>query len=244
MNPEWWRQAVIQLDEQVGGFTDKIRVKLKELKPQELIIRKNPYLFCLRATNDTRRYAESILDAFLSSSEETMFGTLAEDCAVIICNHGKHGWKSGAEGIDIEYSDVEYLKSKTRTIVQVKSGKNWGNSSQRKKMEDYFKKYAKILRQGGDINVRCIEGVCYGPASKNDRGNFHTYIGSEFWKEISGWDGIYLALLGVFRSHAQNGLSEVKADAKECITNFLVKNAISVNGQINWDNLILYVNGK
>ena len=89
----------------------------------------------MRAVNDTEQFATSSLDAFLSSSEETMFGTLVEQCAVVICRHGKGGMKSTAEGIDIEY-----VENGARTIIQVKSGKHWGNSSQRKKMKEYFTK--------------------------------------------------------------------------------------------------------
>ncbi len=236
--PVWWGQAENELDQYISEFTDKIKQKLEKLKPNDLIGRKNPYLFCLRATNDTQRYAEAILDAFLSSSEETMFGSLAEDCAVVICGYARNGIKSTAEGIDIEY-----VQDNTRTIIQVKSGKHWGNSSQRKKMEDYFSKARRILQQGGAVHVRCIEGICYGPASSRDRGNYLTYIGSVFWKEISEWDETYTALLDIFFRHAQNGLLEVKVAAREKIINFLIYNGISVNNEIQWNRLLQFVNG-
>ncbi len=155
--PVWWGQAENELDQYISEFTDKIRQKLEKLKPNDLIGRKNPYLFCLRATNDTQRYAESILDAFLSSSEETMFGSLAEDCAVVICRYARNGIKSAAEGIDIE---IAHVQDNIRTIIQVKFGKHWGNSSQRKKMEDYFSKARRILQQGGP----CMLGVSKGYA--------------------------------------------------------------------------------
>lgn len=237
--PEWWSQAEEELNIPVSNFADKIRRRLEGLKPQDLVARKNPYLFCLRAIDDTEQFSAFILDAFLSSSEETMFGTLAEQCAVVICRFGKDGIKSTAEGIDIEY-----IENKTRTIIQVKSGKHWGNSSQRKKMEDYFTKAKRILTQNQDTHVRCIEGVCYGHANTANKGNYYTYVGSHFWEEISGWEDAYLAILNIFSIHAQNGLAEARTASKTLIVKFLKENKISLNNQINWANLVRYVNGK
>lgn len=238
-HPEWWGEAEEELSIHVSDFADKITKRLENLKPKDLVARKNPYLFCLRANNDAEQFSASILDAFLSSSEETMFGTLAEQCAVVICRFGKGGIKSTAEGIDIEY-----VENDTRTIIQVKSGKHWGNSSQRKKMEEYFTKAKRILTQSEDIHVRCIEGLCYGHAKTVSRGNYSTYAGSDFWKEISEWDDAYLAILNIFSIHAQNGLTEAKTASKRFIVAFLKENQISLDNQINWANLVRYVNGK
>ncbi len=237
--PEWWGQVEAELNQLIAEFANSIKGKLQSLSPETIIRRKNPYLFCLRATNDVEQFSTSILDAFLSSSEETMFGDLVEKCAIKICNHAKNGIKSTAEGIDIEYTSGD-----TRTIVQVKSGKNWGNSSQRKKMKDYFTKARRILQQGGDVHVRCIEGICSGKAIKRDMGNYYTYVGSDFWEEISDWSDTYTALLYIFSEHAENGFQELKQKANYAITEFLVKNGISLSGQINWLNLVRYVNGK
>lgn len=46
-----------------------------------------------------------IVDAFLSSSEETMFGNVLEGIAIDICSHAKGGRKSSTESIDLEYDE-------------------------------------------------------------------------------------------------------------------------------------------
>ncbi len=237
--PEWWEKAENRLNANVADFAVRIKSKLETLKPEELIRRKNPYLFCLRATNKTDGFAASVLDAFLSSSEETMFGTLAEQCAVVICQSAKNGMKSTAEGIDIEY-----VENETRTIIQVKSGKNWGNSSQRKNCLTTSIKPLVILQQGNNVHVRCIEGVCYGPASNRSRGSYYTYIGSDFWEEVSGWEDTHIALLSIFVAHAQNGLMESKTLAKGAVTQFLIESGISQQGEIDWVNWVNYVDKK
>ncbi len=238
-NPEWWCQAEAEISLHVADFADKIKGKLDNLNPKDLVTRKNPYLFCLRAINDEESFSTAILEAYLSSSEETMFGTLAEQCAVVICRFGKGGMKSTAEGIDIEY-----VEGRIRTIIQVKSGRYWGNSSQRKKMEDYFTRAKRIVTQGAVIPIKCIEGVCYGHAGTINKGNYYTYVGSDFWKEISGWEDTYLAILCIFSTHAQNGLTEAKTAARAVIRSFLRENRISLDNQINWANLVQYVNGS
>ena len=71
-----------------------------------------------------------VIGAYLSSSEETIFGGVLEKIAILICKHAKGGRKSSAEGIDLEYES-----NGERTIMQIKSGTNWGNSSQHKAPE-------------------------------------------------------------------------------------------------------------
>ncbi|MCS1407028.1 MAG: hypothetical protein M2R45_00184 [Verrucomicrobia subdivision 3 bacterium] len=239
--PAWWIQAEADLNQNVIKFADELRKKLEEFDPKVVIKRKNPYLFCLRDTSGVESFSSSILEAFLSSSEETMFGNLAEKCAVAICKNAKNGMKSTGEGIDLEYAN-----GNVRTIIRVKSGMNWGNSSQRKKMKEYFTKAKRILGQGAnaDNHIKCIEGICYGPASKKNKGDFHTYIGSDFWEEIIDWNGTYMALLDIFSKHAANGLQEIKQAAKDKITRFLIDNEISLGNKIHWANLVRYVNGR
>ncbi len=237
--PVWWPEAEVDLNLHVSTFADRLKSKLENLNPSQLISRKNPYLFCLRAANNTEQFSSSILDAFLSSSEETMFGALAELCAVEICKHAKNGMKSATEGIDIEYTGAG-----VRTIVQVKSGKNWGNSSQHSKMKDYFSKARQILQQGTNMQVKCIEGICYGKAEIKDKGNYHLYAGSDFWTEISDWDSAHLALLDIFHNHAQNGLQDIKSFAKQAIVKTLIDKEISIDGHICWPNLVQFVDGK
>ena len=50
---------------------------------------------------------------------------------------------SSAEGIDLEFD-----RDGIRWLVSIKSGPNWGNSSQINKMRDNFKKATRIARTG------------------------------------------------------------------------------------------------
>lgn len=68
-------------NEHIVDFHQKRLSRLAELDLDDLI-KKNPYLF--RAKNITRadELIESTLSAFLSSSEEKMFGDFLEDLAI------------------------------------------------------------------------------------------------------------------------------------------------------------------
>ena len=113
-------------------FFHRRRLKsLEDLKLKTVLKRKNPYLFRAKNIVTASELVKGILDAHLSSQEETIFGDFLEDLAIFICGHVYHGRKSAAEGIDLEFA-----KDGTLHIVAIKSGPNWGNSSQIKRMVD------------------------------------------------------------------------------------------------------------
>ena len=121
---------------------------------------------------------KSLLDAYLSSQEEGIFGGFLEDLAIFVNQQAYGGWKSAAEGIDLEFT-----KDNVRYIVSIKSGPNWGNSSQIKKMKGHFTQAQKILRQKNKgLHIRAVNGCCYGRDSKPDKGAYHKYCGQKFWK--------------------------------------------------------------
>ena len=105
-------------------FHQKRLDSLQKLKLPNIVRRKNPYLFKAKDINTAQDFVTFILDAHLSSQEETIFGGFLEELAIFICSQVYGGQKSAAEGIDLEFE-----KDSIRYIVSIKSGPNWGNSS-------------------------------------------------------------------------------------------------------------------
>ncbi len=70
----------------IHPFYKKRVLSLREMKLKDIIKRKNPYLFNAKNIQTTGNLAKYILDAFLSSQEETIFGDLLEDLAIHISN--------------------------------------------------------------------------------------------------------------------------------------------------------------
>lgn len=216
MRPVWWTDAEHEADLLVKDFTARLKQKLAA-SPEHIITRKNPFLFRVRATSDAHALAKMVIDAYLSSSEETMFGGVLEGIAVVICKHSKGGWKSAVGKMDLEYNTAH-----TRTIIQIKSGTNWGNSSQHQAQKAAFNTASRILRQGdSDLNVRCVEGCCYGKSEVKDKGAHIRIVGYDFWQEISDWDGTAEAVMELLGKHASNGLGDVRREAYKRMVTFL-----------------------
>ena len=98
---------------------------LSGLRLREVLKRKNPYLFKAKNLVTAAELVSGMLTACLSSQEETIFGAFLEGLAIFICARAYAGRKSAAEGIDLEFEKDAILY-----IVSLKSGPNWGNSSQ------------------------------------------------------------------------------------------------------------------
>ncbi|MEL0592344.1 MULTISPECIES: PmeII family type II restriction endonuclease [Planktothrix] len=68
----------------LNPFYDKRFEKLRQLQIRDIIKRKNPYLFKAKNIELAGEFVKSIVDAFLSSQEETIFGNLLEGFAIYI----------------------------------------------------------------------------------------------------------------------------------------------------------------
>ena len=231
--PYWWNKTETDIDVLLDGFAERLRKRLRD-RPEKIIESKNPFLFCMRAVEGPEAYARMIIDAFLSSSEETIFGTVLEQIAIAVCCRARSGRKSSTENIDLEYDSGEI-----RTIIQIKSGTKWGNSSQRKKLEQSFKIAQRTLRQGkSDLVVRCVEGCCYGKSGTKDNGTYFTIVGRDFWDEISGWNGTASAVLQTLAKYAENGFHEDRDNAvKEMVSHLKGRGAIE-DDKLIWDKIL------
>ena len=160
------------------------------LKLDNVLKRKNPYLF--RAKNITTAYelVKSLLDAHLSSQEEGVFGAFLEGLAIFICGKVYDGRKSSAEGIDLELE-----KDGMKYIVSIKSGPNWGNSQQIARMIDNFRKAKRILGKSAKLGIVAVDGCCYGMDNSPDKGDYVKLCGQRFWEFISGDENLYTEII-------------------------------------------------
>ncbi len=77
---------------------------LKKLSLKQLIT-KNPYLFKAKNIITASDLINNTLEAFLSSSEEKLFGDFLENLAVYIAGKTTGGYKSSAPGVDLEFDN-------------------------------------------------------------------------------------------------------------------------------------------
>lgn len=156
---------------------------MKGINLNKLLKRKNPYLFKTKNINTAEDLVTSLMDATLSSSEEEILGGFLEELAIFVAHKTLNAHKSGSAGIDFEY-----IEGNTHFLVAVKSGLNWGNSSQWGKLRTDFERASRVLNQSKSTkNVKCILGACYGNAKDTLKGGIiNQKAGQSFWYSISG----------------------------------------------------------
>src|SRR5947207_12533021 len=93
------------VEENIGIFHFKRKVRLEELTFYEVLRRKNPYLFKVKNVMTSEQLIKAIVDAHLSSNEETLFGNWLEKLAIYINSKVYNGRKSGINGIDLEFDN-------------------------------------------------------------------------------------------------------------------------------------------
>ena len=236
------KNKVLQyVEENIGIFHQKRIEKLDSLKLKQVLKKKNPYLFKAKNVLKAQDLVQAIVDAFLSSSEEGIFGDWLEGLAIFVNQEVYNGRKSGITGVDLEFD-----KDDTRYIVSIKSGPNWGNASQVKKMIDNFNYARKVLRtSGANIHVTAINGCCYGrTTTKNkykENGDYFKLCGQAFWEFISGDSELYKSIIEPLGHKAKEKNDVFFKSYSQKINLFTKEFAIDFctgKGDINWEKLV------
>jgi hypothetical protein len=217
-------------------FHQKRLDSLQGLRLKRVLKRKNPYLFRAKALITAGDLIKQLLDAHLSSNEETIFGDFLESLAIFICGEVFGGVKSAAEGIDLEFS-----RQQQRYIVSIKSGPNWGNSRQIAKMIDDFNRAKRIA--GARVNLIAVNGCCYGQDASphKETGNYLKLCGQDFWELISADEGIYKDLVEPLGYKAKVRNEEFQQRYSQVVNVFtadFISEFCEANGAINWQRLI------
>jgi hypothetical protein len=230
------------IEKNISTFHAKRLQNLEELKLSKILKRKNPYLFKAKNILTAQDLVKTILDAHLSSQEETIFGDFLEGLARFICEKVHDGKKSSAEGIDLEFK-----KDKTTYIVSIKSGPNWGNSRQVKKLKEDFKKTKTILRTNNpNVHVVAINGCCYGKNKKPDKGDYFKFCGQQFWEFISGNENLYTEIIEPLGHKAKERNEEFMVAYAQIINKFTLNfiKDFCIDGKVDWKKLVKFNSGK
>lgn len=231
------------VDQNIGEFHKKRIATLDNLKLKTVLKKKNPYLFKAKYLLTAESIVRSITDAFISSNEETIFGDWLEGLAIFINKEVYKGRKSGITGIDLEFDHRN-----TRYIITIKSGPNWGNSSQIEKMKSDFKTAKKTLRtSNSNLNIVAINGCCYGRNSRPDKGDYFKYCGQVFWAFLSGEDALYIDLIEPIGNLARERNEDFMSSYSKMINRFtkeFTNDFCKKSGEIDWKKLLEFNSGK
>lgn len=213
--------------------------KLNELSLKTILKKKNPYLFKAKYFTTAHDIVKSLTDAFISSAEETLFGDWLEGLAIFVNQQIYNGWKSSAPGIDLEFD-----KDGTRYLVSIKSGPNWGNSSQIKKLTEDFKSAKRILRTSrSNLTIQAVNGCCYGKDSNPDKGDYLKYCGQDFWYFLSGEESLYLDIIEPLATKAKERNEEFQKLYSQMLNKFtkeFIDDFCTESGEIDWNKLVQF----
>ena len=241
-NSELKKSVVEYVENNIATFHQKRIDSLDSLQLKTVLKRKNPYLFKAKYILTAEQLIRSLVDAHISSNEETIFGDWLEGLAIFINEKVYKGWKSGIPGIDLEFD-----KGDKRFIVNIKSGPNWGNSSQIAKMISDFKTSKKTLRTSNSgINIQAVNGCCYGQDNNPDKGDYFKYCGQRFWEFISDESDLYTEIIEPLGTKAKERNDEFMQSYAQMINKFTLDfgSDFCDNGIINWEKLVKFNSSK
>jgi hypothetical protein len=230
------------VNENVVDF-HKHRIKLLEELKLDKLLTKNPYLFKAKNITTAGEFISGLLEAFLSSSEEKLFGDFLEGLAVFIAEITCGGHKSTAPGVDLEF-----LSNGVHYIVSVKSGPSWGNSSQQDKLEQDLKNAVTRVKQSKrGVNVQPVLGICYGKTKTSYVRGYMKVVGQNFWYLISENKNLYTDVIDPIGHRAKEHHENFKLE-KDKVTNRFTKQFLDRfcedSGAIDWVKIVEFNSGN
>lgn len=230
------------VNENIVDFHIRRINSLEGLKLHKLL-KKNPYLFKAKNITTGNELITGLLDAFLSSSEEKLFGDFLEELAIFIASKTFNGHKSSAPGVDLEFfkDDIHY-------IVSIKSGTNWGNSSQHRKLEEDLANAVIRIKQSHHVaNVQSVLGICYGKTRTSYLHGYLKVVGQNFWYLISDNKELYKEIvepIGYKAKEHNDAFYVEKGRVINQFTKLFLNQYCFPNGMINWDKLVEFNSGN
>lgn len=231
------------VNENIVDFHQRKLKSLSDLKLEKLLT-KNPYLFRAKNLTTASELIDDLLSAFLSSSEEKLFGDFLEGLAMFVAEQTSGGHKSTAQGVDLEF-----INNNTHYVVSIKSGPSWGNSSQQDKLEQDLKTAIARLKQSKhSLNAQPVLGICYGKTKTTYLRGYMKIVGQNFWYLISENPNLYTDIVGPIgyeaKKHNDDFFSRRNGIANMLTNQFFNEYCDPKTGLIDWVKLIQFNSGN
>jgi hypothetical protein len=224
----------------LNDFHERRIEKLEKLRLRQVLKRKNPYLFRALGTEQAAEIVKKILEAYVSSSDETIFGNVYFEQ---IANNLPNVRVSTGKGCDLVLEE-----NKVVHVYALKSGPNPFNSSAKERQNTEFlqlkNRLMKLQKQFDPVLA-----YSYGRRNKSSTEKFiyRQASGQEFWKEITGDEDFYLKLIRLMRDEPRKKAEEYKSDWDATINKFtkeFTEDFCFSNGHINWEKLTQFVSAR
>jgi len=230
--------ATAYVDEHIGEFHNKRISAISELSLSILLKKKNPYLFKAKNLEIASDFVRTLLDAHLSSQEETMFGQWLEKLAIYVSGLVDGGQRPATTDIDLDFT-----REGVRFLVSVKSGPNWGNSSQKRDLREAFKNARRQLQLDPNIHMTFIEGCCYGRQINEDQGTYLKKCGQAFWQFITEDPEFYREIIVPIGHMALEKNVEFASEYARVLNTFtqeFLEAYCAADGAVDWNALLAF----
>lgn len=214
--------------------------RLDDLKLKTVLQRKNPYLFKALNTEKASEIVEQILMAYISSSDETIFG---DKFFEPIAKKVSGGTVSPSEGVDIAIETNDRYSA-----YAIKSGPNPFNSSAKKRQNDEFNSLRSRLtklRKQFDPVLAYSYGRKISPPKKNKI--YREVAGQAFWEEITGDSDFYIKLITMMVDIPKKHMEKYRPQLDAAINRFTLQfteDFCTKGGQIDWEKLVKFVSER
>ncbi len=200
--------------------------------------------------SNANEIVNGILSAFVSSSDETLFGNeFFEPLATWAAKEAFHGKGeinvapgSGA-GFDLIIESPKSYKP-----IAIKSGPHVFNAQSRKKQSDQFNELRQRMLKLKKM-FDPVVGYAYGrkQVREGSKESFRQIAGQEFWAEITGEVDFYLRVIELMKQKPQQHAIKFKREYDKTL-NRLTKEFLNQfsngDGSINWIALVKFNSAK
>ena len=217
-------------------FYASLERTLEDIDIDKILRRKNPYLYRAKGIGSVAQIVDAILSAYVSSSEETVFGNVFFEPVALVVSGGQ---KAVTEGVDITVD-----KDNTICSIAVKSGTSVFNADSRKRQEQNFRAAQKRVQQAKKVFFPVV-GYGYGHKKmKSGNEKFYTELaGQDFWYWLTGDKEFYTKIIKFMGNKPDTYAEQFKKSYTKAenrlIREFMLK-FCNPDGSINWDSLVKF----
>jgi hypothetical protein len=231
------------VDESLFHFHQKRLAFLQSIQLNKLF-NKNPFLIHAKRHNNASDLIVVQLETFLSIYEEELFGDFLKELALKIAEMTCGGYKSAARGVDLEF-----IHNNTHYIVSIRSGTNWIDSSQQRRLAQDLNNAVNRVKQSRTARkVESVLGMCYGKVRTTyHREGYLKVAGQNFWYLISEDENLYTDIVEPIgyraREHNENFAEQRDQIINRFTRDFTIR-FCDENGAINWQALVEFNSGN
>jgi len=233
---------------EVGRLLDTLYAKrfaaLEKLTLSRLL-NKNPYLYRALGLADSSELVMQRMIAFVSSSDETIFGIdFIEPLAIFAAKYGND--PSGlARSVSVGAGagqDIAIETAQSYMAISVKSSKNIFNSQSAKGPGGEFQALQARLKKLNKT-FRPIIGYGYGRKTERKASTVEKLAGQAFWFMLTGEEDFYLRISQAMENfageHGHAYKAKFEAKHQQLLRAFMIE-YVDVNGRILWNKVVAF----